>query len=224
MANLDFAALVITPRELEKITGKEVSDGFVGGVLGGVCRPSSLRSLSGRLALMTIELIVAGLIFVFSLPIGLSLLRESNTGGSRVLIISTIVTIGVMIAWNIYMRIQLKSLKRLLLLLDEVDRFNQMIATLVIFEQLGQNSTHDRQSLHTALELTRENLSMALATEKLLRENHRLLDRQANLGHLDSNLITLKNLEMQQQAQDYQQIVHEALRISLAVQEEMSQI
>jgi hypothetical protein len=224
MANLDFAALVITPRELEKITGKEVSDGFVGGVLGGVCRPSSLRSLSGRLALMAIELIVAGLIFVFSLPIGLSLLRESNTGGSRVLIISTIVTIGVMIAWNIYMRIQLKSLKRLLLLLDEVDRFNQMIATLVIFEQLGQNSTHDRQSLHTALELTRENLSMALATEKLLRENHRLLDRQANLGHLDSNLITLKNLEMQQQAQDYQQIVHEALRISLAVQEEMSQI
>jgi hypothetical protein len=221
---MDFDTLSISPRSVEKLTGKEVSDRFIGSIFGGVYRPIALQRWSGRFSLLTIELIVAGLVFVFSLPIGLSLIRVSNAGGSRVLMIAGAMTIGVMIAWNIYMRIQLKSLKRLLLLLDEVDRFNQMIATLVIFEQLGQNSTHDRQSLHTALELTRENLSMALATEKLLRENHRLLDRQANLGHLDSNLITLKNLEMQQQAQDYQQIVHEALRISLAVQEEMSQI
>jgi hypothetical protein len=219
---MDFSGLPISPRTVEKLTGKEVSDSFIGGIFGGVYRPIALQRWSGKIILITIELIVAGLVFVFSLPIGLSLIRVSNAGGSRVLLIAGAMTIGVMIAWNIYMRIQLKPLKRLLLLLDEVDRFNQMIQTLMIFEQLSQNSTHDRQSLFDALELTRENLNTAMATEKLWRENHRLLDQQANfLAHLESNVVVLKNLEMQQQAQDYQQVIHEALTINLAVQREM---
>jgi hypothetical protein len=219
---MDFATLSISPRTVEKLTGKEVSDSFIGGIFGGVYRPIALKCWSGKFTLMAIELIVAGLVFVFSLPIGLFLIRASNADGSRVLVIAGAMTIGVMIAWNIYMRIQLKPLKRLLLLLDEVDRFNQMIETLTIFEQLGKNSAHDQRSLFSALELTRDNLNTAMATEKLWRENHRLLDQQTNfLAHLESNVVVLKNLEMQQQAQDYQQVIHEALTINLAVQREM---
>jgi hypothetical protein len=226
----DFALLQITPRELEKITGKDVSDGFVGGVWGGVYRPSSLRTLAGRLALGAIELVTAGLLFVLSLPIGLSLLRTSSAGGLRVLIISAVIALVGLVVWNLYMRLQLKPLKRLLALLDEVDRFNEMIATLKVLGQVGSAAqTPAQPSLWTALELTRENLVAALVTERLLRENQRLLDRQAAfLSHLESNLVTLKTLEMNQQAQEYQQTLSEAfseaLLINLTVQREMAQL
>ncbi len=223
--NHDFAELAITPRALEQITGMDVSAGFIGGVLGGVYRPSSLRRLSGRLALVAIELVMAGLLFVFSLPIGLSLLRRSNAGGIRVLMISGAITIVGIIAWNIYMRIQLRQLKRLLALLDEVDHFNQIIATLMVLGQLSEAAIADRQSLFMALELTRENLVRAMVTEKLLRENQRLLDQQAAfLSHLETNLVTLKTMEMHQQAQEYRRALNEALMINLTVQREMAQL
>jgi hypothetical protein len=202
-----------------------VSESFVGGLLGGVYRPSSLRRLSGRLALVAIELVTAGVLFVFSLPIGLSLLRKSNAGGIRVLIISGAITIVGVIAWNIYMRIRLRQLKRLLALLDEVDHFNQIIATLMVLGKLGETAIGDRQSLFIALALTRENLVTAMVTEKLLRENQRLFDRQAAfLSHLETNLLTLKTLEMNQQAQEYQRALNEALMINLTVQREMEQL
>jgi hypothetical protein len=220
----DFALLQITPRELEKVTGKDVSDGFVGGFLGG--GPSSLQTWWGRLALVAIELVTAGLLFVFSLPIGLSLLRTNSAGGLRVLIISAVVALVGLVVWNIYMRVQLRQLKRLLALLDEVDRFNEMIATLKILGQVGEAAPPSAgPSLWTALELTRENLVAALVTERLLRENQRLLDRQAAfLSHLETNLVTLKTLEMNQQAQGYQQALNEALMINLTVQREMAQL
>jgi hypothetical protein len=223
--NQDFGTLPITPRELEKITGKDISDGFIGGVLGGVYRPSALRQISGRLVLVAIELVVAGLLFVFSLPIGLSLLRRSNAGGIRVLIISAVMTIVGVIVWNIYMRMQLRRLKRLMILLDEVDHFNEIIATLMVLGQMGEDTIANQQSLLTALELTRENLVTALVTERLLRENQRLFDRQATfLSHLETNLVTLKTLEMNQQAQGYRRVLHEALTINLTVQREMEQV
>jgi hypothetical protein len=226
----DFVPLQITPRELEIITGKDVSDGFVGGVWGGVYRPSALRRLSGRLALMAIELVTAGLVFVFSLPIGLALIRTSSAGGSRVLIISAVMMALVMVAWNLYMRFQGHRLKRLLVLIDEVDHYNEMIAALSLFSKFGEDAKADqRQSLGTALELTRENLVAALVTERLLRENQRLLDRQAAfLSHLETNLVMLKTLEMDQrmnqQAQEYRRVLDEALVINLTVQREMEQL
>jgi hypothetical protein len=221
----DFATLEITPRELEKITGKDVSEGFVGGILGGVYRPSSIRQFSGRLGLIAIELIVAGLVFVFSLPIGLSLIRKSTAGGLRVFIIALIITTIVMAIWNLFMQSQLKTLKRLMLLLDEVDHFNRMIQTLTLLDQFGEDAIGERQALFTALSLTRENLVMAMATEKLLRENQRLLDQQASfLSHLETNLVTLKTIEMDHQAQEYRRVLNEALTINLAVQQQMSEL
>jgi hypothetical protein len=221
----DFATLEITPRELEKITGKDVSEGFVGGILGGVYRPSSIRKFSGRLGLVAIELIVAGLVFVFSLPIGLSLIRKSTAGGIRVFIIAFVLTTVVMAVWNLFMQSQLKTLKRLMSLLDEVDHFNRMIQTLTVLDQFGEDTIGERQSLFTALALTRENLVMAMTTEKLLRENQRLLDQQTSfLSHLETNLVTLKTIEMNQQAQEYRRVLNEALTINLAVQQQMSEL
>jgi hypothetical protein len=229
MMSQDYAALPITPRELETITGKDVSDGFVGGVWGGVYRPSALRQLSGRLALGAIELVTAGLMFVFSLPIGLALLRISTAGSSRVLIISAVITVLGIVIWNLYMRLQVRKLKRLLALLDQVDHFNEMIATLVVLGKFGED-TGQQQSLGTTLELTRENLVAALVTERLLRENQRLLDRQAAfLSHLETNLGTMLEMnqpmdpQLNQQAQEYRRVVDEALTINLAVQREMAQ-
>jgi hypothetical protein len=223
--NQDFSLLQITPREVEQLTGKDVSETFVGGVVGGIYRPTSLQRRRGLLSLALIELIVAGLMFIFSLPIGLTLLRRNNSGSLRVLSISTVITIVLMIVWNVYMRSQLKRFKRLLPLLDGVDRFNQMIQTLTVINQFHPSSLLDRQTLYTTLDLTRETLTTAMSTERILRENRRLLEQQHSfLSHLESNLITLHNLELSQQAAEYQQIVQEALTINLSVQQEMQQL
>jgi hypothetical protein len=223
--NQDFSQLQITPREVEQLTGQDVSETFVGGVVGGIYRPTSLQRRRGMLSLVLIECVVAGLMFIFSLPIGLTLLRRSNAGGFRVLIISTGITIVLMFLWNIYMRWQLQSFKRLLPLLDEVDRFNQMLQTLIVINQFNQGSIIDRQTLYTTLELTRETLTTAMATERILRENRRLLEQQHSfLSHLERNLTTLRSLELSQQAAEYQQIVQEAMTINLMVQQEMQQL
>jgi hypothetical protein len=218
----------ITPRELEQLTGKDVSDQTIGGIIGGIYRPSARKTIQGQLACGAIELLVAGLVFVLSLPLGLPLLRHSNAGGIRVFLVALGVMTGVMLGRQLYMRFQHQRLRRLLPLLDAVDQFNAMLQTLTIVEGFGATPTcseTDQQSLSTALELTRENLVAALVTERLLRENQFLLDRQAALlGHLATNLTILNTLEITQQAQEYQQAMHQAVMINAAVQREIAKL
>jgi hypothetical protein len=223
-----ITTFLITPRELEQLTGKDVSDQTIGGVIGGIYRPSARKSIRGQLACGAIELLVAGLVFVLSLPLGLPLLRHSNAGGIRVFLVALGVTAGVMLGRQIYMRSQRQRLRRLLPLLDAVDQFNAMVQTLTIVAGFGSNPTRsetDQRSLSTALELTRENLVAALVTERLLRENQFLLDQQAALlDHLAINLTALNTLEITQQAEAYQQAMHEALMINAAIQREMAKL
>jgi hypothetical protein len=220
----------ITPRELEQLTGQEIADRTIGGIIGGIYRPAAQKSLRGQFTCATIELLVAALVFVLSLPLGLPLLRQSNVGGIRVFWIAFGVTIGVMLGRQIYRQWQLKRLRRLLPLLDAVDQFNAVIQTLGIVASFGSGphpaqSIADQQVIATALELTRENLVAALVTERLLRENQSLLDRQTVfLSHFASNLTILETLEVNQQAQEYQQVIHEALMINATVQHEMTQL
>ncbi len=225
-----ITAFTISPRELEQLTGKDIADATIGGIIAGIYRPSARKTYRGQIACGMTELLVSGLVFILSLPLGLSLLRQSNAGGMRVFWVALGVTIGVMLARQIYMRWQLKRCRRLLPLLDAVDQFNAVVQTLVIMEGFGngQNlaqSPTDQRSITTALELTRENLVAALVTERLLRENQSLLDRQtAFLNHFATNFTTLQTLEVQQQAQAYQEVIHEALMINATVQQEMTKL
>ncbi|WP_421656799.1 hypothetical protein [Leptothermofonsia sp. ETS-13] len=95
------------------------------------------------------------------------------------------VTLGLtaiaMIAWNIYIALKVKSLKSLAHLLDEVDRYNDVIQAVDVLDQLEEvGNTRvalNREQVLEALTIARKSLVCGLMTERILRQNRKLLAR-----------------------------------------------
>jgi predicted nucleic acid-binding protein len=76
-----------------------------------------------------------------------------------------------------------------------------------------------------ALQTTRESLLCALMTEKILRKHKRFLARkQELLTQLETNLVTLQTLQLTTEANDYGQLLNDALQIALAVKREVDRL
>jgi len=122
----DLADLQITPKQLDQLTGLDISETF----MGRAYRPSLFRHPRRLLSFLLTELLTLGLILIFCLPIGLVIAR--NTGVLSGEIQSTaqflVRMLGISIAlfgvWNGYIWLQGKSLKTLAHLLDEVDKYS----------------------------------------------------------------------------------------------------
>ncbi len=112
-------------------------------------------------------------------------------------------------------------------LLDEVDKYNQVIAAMDLCDRLksvGNQSANlnHREDVLQALELTRDSLICGLTTEKILREHRRFLSSHRDLfNNIEQNLIALKSLEVQNQANQYSSLLSDALVIGMNVQSEM---
>jgi hypothetical protein len=231
----DLERLKITEREVESLTGLDIDQTFVGGALSGAYRPLVFRRPKGRLTVLVTELIVAGLAFALMVPIGLFLVR-GNIGGiqaagaiAQFLLMTLSLAALVMLARYTYMRLIGKRLKSLMHLLDEVDRYNDMMQAIVVSEQLAvaQSETQltNRQSVLEALALARGSLVCGLAGERILRENRGLLMRQRELlANIESNLVALQALETTRQASDYRQLLDEALQIGASVYQELQKV
>ncbi|NJP10011.1 MAG: hypothetical protein HC866_11455 [Leptolyngbyaceae cyanobacterium RU_5_1] len=242
----DLKALAITEKELERLTGCDVGPLFVGGILGGVYRPSIFQTLQRSLAFCLTEVVVFLLVFAFTLPIGLSLMRDSSNGVNQVpgMLQFLTVTLGmalmVMIAWNVYMWLRGKRLRSLMQLLDEVDRYHAVIGAIAVLDQLeavghpqtvlsdanlSQTSLQNRTEVLEALRLTRDNLVAGLMTEKILRDSRGLLARRQELiAGIETNLVTLRAIEVKHQANEYGQVLNEALQIGIKVHQEIQQL
>jgi len=224
-------SLIISEREVETLTGFEVSPIFVGGALTGIYRPSVLRKPGHRFYILLTELIVAALLFMVAIPIGLFFTRgqgggiQTGAAIARFLLLTTLLAaVGLGLRYG-SMRIRQKQLKRLLSLLDKVEQFNDMIRAIALSQQLSSAAPTELPNLHEALELTRSNLVYGLTIERILRENQGLLTRQHDLlTSIEANLITLRSLELEQQAITYQQLIEEALEIGLSVQQELQKV
>jgi hypothetical protein len=222
--------LRITASQLEKLTGLDISDAF----MGRVYRPSVFRSSHRLLPFLITEAFTLGLILIFCLPAGLvvgrglGILTNSNTlafvlimGGISVLIFAV---------WNLYMWRQTKALTTLAHLLDEVDKHNEIIAAVNVMDELStvRNETIqviDREEVLRALTATRESLINALLTEKILRKHQRLMTRRQELfTNIETNLATLQTLQVDSQANEYGQLLNEALQIGLSIRSELEQI
>lgn len=114
-------------------------------------------------------------------------------------------------------------------LLDEVDRYNELVKTIDVMEQIqaitpSPERSHDRSILLTAIELTRDSLVSGLMMERILRENRGLLARQQDLlTHLENNWTHLTVLELQDRAQGYADMMQSAIEIGQFVRAEMQQ-
>jgi len=222
----DLEALRITEPQLEKITGLDIGNIFMGGVI----RPSALRSPQRLLSLMVTEGVVLLVIFIISMGVGLVILRNwSSPGGIVVLVpVATGVAIASAIGWHLYQWQRCKTLQSLARLLDEVDRHNDIIQAVQVMDELETVQVAglgllNRAEVILALQATRESLVSALMTEKILRRHRSLMQRRQELfKSIETSLATLQTLSVNNQAAEYQQFLQEALEIGVAVQQEMA--
>lgn len=227
--------LKITDKELEKLTGFDINEVFVGSVLGGVYRPSSLRHPKKLLFFCLTEILVSFLVFVFTLPIGLYLTNNSAKGIKELpgilqfLQITLAITLIVIISWNLYMWFKVKHLKTLIQLFDEIDRYNELLQAVDLLyrlEAVGNSELNliNRKEVVEALKLARDSLVSGLITEKILRGSRSLLARRYDLiANIENNLVTLKTLEVNNQANEYGKLLNEAFQIGLRVHKEIQQ-
>ncbi|NEP55198.1 MAG: hypothetical protein F6K65_43020, partial [Moorea sp. SIO3C2] len=114
-------------------------------------------------------------------------------------------------------------------LLDQVDRFNEMVMALEILEELRQAdrlsnrlALDDPEAVKDALHLTRESLVCGLMSDKIMRKHQRFMARRQELfANIETNLASLQTLQTADLAGDYSQLLNEALQVGTTVRREL---
>jgi hypothetical protein len=228
--------LKITEKELESLSGLDVDEVFVGGVFGGVYRPSIFQNSMRFISFCVAEFFVGMLTFIFTLPIGFIVIRNYSQSVNELPIIAQFfqltlgITLIILLGWNFYMWRGTKRLTFLLHLLDDIDRYNKVVQGIELLDQLEAIdhlpvNLENREQVLAALQVTRSSLVSGIMTEKILRENRGLLARRQDLlAHIESNLVTLRSIEMSDHASEYGQLLNEALAISISVHAEVQKL
>jgi hypothetical protein len=213
----DLLGLEITKGELRRLTGFDPDDVF---------RPSIIKDKEKRWGFFFNEMLVAlaltpiivGFIYAFIiLP----------TIGSSILIgisLLTIVPIAVLLGRWLWRR---KTCPQALtILLDETDKYHGVIQAIDINDQLAtfgnEGTINDRDNVIAALQLIREDLVRAMKTERILRDNKKLLANNQEL--FVNNLANLQALQVSSQAGEYAQLLNESLQIAVEVQAEIRKL
>jgi hypothetical protein len=115
----------------------------------------------------------------------------------------------------------------LLILLNDVDRYNAVIKAIDINDQIEEAgnpevSIKERENVIAALKLTKTDLIRALKTERILRENKSFILTNTEL--FVNNLATLTAMQVTEQATEHGRLLNEALEIALDVQHEMRRL
>jgi hypothetical protein len=214
----DLIGLEISKGELRRLTGFDPEDVF---------RPSIMADREKRLGFLLNEGLVAialtpiivGFIYAFLI---LPTIGSSIKLGILLLIL---VPIAVILGRSLWRRFTCPQV--LTILLDEVDKYHEVIKTIDIHDQLAttgnsQNSLNDRDKVLAAMQLIREDLVRALKSERILRDNKKLLANNQEL--FVNNLANLQALEVSSQAGEYAQILNQSLQIALDVQAEIRKL
>lgn len=128
-----------------------------------------------------------------------------------------LVSISYLIKWKHFR----KKLRRLL---SEVDRYNDLVKLIDLGDKLEaagnqRASIENREKAIAVLQIVRDNLISAIKTEKILRENRALLERNLNL--LNYDISSLQALQINTEASEYGRLLNDAVQLSIDVQTEM---
>lgn len=228
----NLEGLKITEKELEYLSGIDVNDMLMGDVYG----PSILSDPNKLTSFCLNQLFMFGLIFIFVFPIGLIILRNfSNLSGDtrstlQLLQIAVVTSLIIILVWNLYLWIKSKSMSFLAGLLDEVNKYNELVKAVEIIDKLEavRNlgvSLVNREEVIEALRVTRESLLCALMTERILRDNKRFVARRYELFNtIENNLTTVMALKINNQANEYGQLLNEVLQVGIDVHKAMQQL
>ncbi len=225
LANLDN--LRISARELDELTDLDISD-----VAMGWAYRQTAFSPHRRFSFLSDQLLTVGVALVFCVPLTL-LLSRAVSGDDidavwRWLPVGGIGAVALTAAWTTYRWREGKRLMTLSHLLDEIDKFNEMVAAVEILEELGgaRNSRLNLENRHEvveALHLTRESLVCGLMTERVMRKHQRFMARREEMFFsIERNLATLQRLRVSDEASDYGRLLNEAIQIGTSVHRELS--
>lgn len=232
MIQADLDDLKISDKELEDLSGIALSDGFA----ADFYRPAALRDGKKLFSLLLNELLIFCLTLVVSLPV--ALLANKHDVGSfseaeifvRVVQITLGLSLAITVAWNVYRWLKAKPLATLAGLLDEVEKYHEVIQALDIIDRLTaagnlQANLINRGDATEALKITRESLVCALKTERILRENQQFIGRRYELfANIESNLAALMAMDVSDRATEYGRLLNEALEIGMSVHKEVRKL
>ncbi|MEP6516225.1 hypothetical protein [Microcoleus vaginatus] len=232
MIQADLEQLKIPEKELEDLSGIALSDGFA----ADFYRPAALRDGKKLFSLLVNELLIFCVTLVVSLPVAL-LANKHNVGSFsdaeifvRVLQLTLGLSLAITVAWNISKWVKAKPLATLAGLLDEVEKYHEVIQALDIIDRLtdaGNLQAHliNRGEAIEALKITRESLVCALKTERILRENQQFIGRRYELfANIESNLAALMAVDVSDRATEYGRLLNEALEIGMSVHKEVRKL
>ncbi len=214
----DLLGLEISKGELRRLTGFDPDEVFRPSIMGDKQKRVGFFANEVLIAIALTPLIV-GLIYAFLI---LPTIGSSILWGVTLLIF---VPIAVIVGRLLYRRFTCPQV--VTILLDEVDRYHDVIKTIDINDQLAtsansQTSISDREKVISALQLIREDLVRALKMERILRDNKKLLANHQEL--LGNNLANLQALQISQDASEYAQILNQSLQIAIDVQAEIKKL
>lgn len=223
--NLDN--LRITHRDLDELTGLDISDLS----MGWGTRLSLFHQPRLRWAWLMNQSLVLTVALVLWLPV--SLLLGRNLASPTIFIgLGVAGAIATTVAHGLYGIHKGKQLKVLSHLLDEVDRYNEMIKAVEILEELRQTDHRSKrlnldnpEAVKEALHLTRESLVCGLMSDKIMRKHQRFIARRHELfASIETNLSSLQTLQATEMAGDYGQLLNEALQVGTSVHQELRKV
>jgi hypothetical protein len=210
----DIVGLEISKGELRRLTGFAPGDVF---------RPSIMKDREQRsqfikneiLTALTLTPIIVGLIY------GLIILPTIGSEISLGIILLIVAPIAVIIGRYLWRR--LTCPKALTRLLDAVDQYHAVVKAIDINDELptsgnSESILNDRDIVITALQMIRKDLVLALKTERLLRDNKKLLASNQEL--FVNNLANLQALQVSSQDGQYAQLLNQSLQIALDLEAE----
>ncbi len=199
--------LKLSHGELKTLTGVNVADmrtEYAGTIIATI--------LAGSLLLIPVGLLTALILWV---------VQRSIAGFWTTLNIAALFSYLPVGWWAIRnMRTSANVKKRLAPLLQDVDKYNRLVAHIDTLEQLAKIGNpvqvQDRETVLTGLQAMREQLIRALKTERILRDKPEFQSSEFSL-----DLTALYALEVQQQATEYHKVLQDTLHIGESVQTEL---
>lgn len=225
----DLLKLQISESELEKLSGISRDEVVSSSLYWHFVKGKPLKVSS----LILHQLVIFSLTFIVSCPLALIIVRNANYSSddpklmALFLQISLGLSLIIMISWNIYMWLKTKPLVSLAHLGEEIEKYNQAIKAIDIidkFVEAGNSNANimNREETIKVLTATRDSLTCAVKTEKIIRENQGLIAKQYELFlNLEHNFSALISYQKCDQVDEYSRLLNQALEIGTNVHKQM---
>ena len=216
----DLIGLEITKGELRRLTGFKPDQ---------VLRSSIMANNEQRLGFFRNEMLVALVLTLIIVGFAYAFIILPTIGSSISLLIILLIIVPIAVVGGRSLWRRLTFPTTLKTLLNEVDKYHRIIKSIDINDELAisgktEISTYDREKVVSAVQLVREDLVQALKTERILRDNKKLLANNQDLFVNNVETLHAMSRQISSEVGEYAQLLNQSLQIALDVQAEVRKL